>query len=540
MKNILKIITSFFIMLVLSISSTAQVWQWAKTGNDKQGVGQSLKIGRNGKIYIWRDYYDLNNIRTQSKFSRFEMNGIKSKEILPDVPYPSGAIGANLLYIDTAERIYMVGATKDNVTLANINLPGGKYGRGYLLRIDSNLSSGELLKQPWVSIIDLTMDEKGHTYICGEGSKSPPSTLDAFSFQNTNHYPFYVAGLDTTFKAEWLKQSFGGDAGAYECAIVGENLYVWAAVDSCLTYDTLHNCSDYYTYLMNCDKKGNLKWYLHYSPQTPNGYARNGIYGLGTDKLGNCYFSGTVSTATMEIEGNIITKQSSGFNSYDGLFGKVDSNGIVQWIKPLHVTNSIAISKIVSPNNSNIYCFGIFTGTATIGGFTISTTKTDDYFIARFDSSGTCIGAMALPSAIYNDFGVDKDGSLVFTGTYYGSVTFGGIPLTVGAGLGHDFFVAKLSNLTGIEEAATIKKGILRIYANPSQGNFKIEIPEDLQLNKTAKLQITDALGKLLKDETILVSQSTLEIALGIVPKGVYYVSLKQEQLYYTGNVVVE
>jgi hypothetical protein len=87
---------------------------------------------------------------------------------------------------------------------------------------------------------------------------------------------------------------------------------------------------------------------------------------------------------------------------------------------------------------------------------------------------------------------------------------------------------------------ATIKKGILRIFANPSQGNFKIEIPEDLQLNKTAQLQITDALGKLLKDETILVSQSTLEIGLGIVPKGVYYVSLKQEQLYYTGNVVVE
>jgi hypothetical protein len=380
------------------------------------------------------------------------------------------------------------------------------------------------------------MDGEGHPYICGSADNTLPTPLDTFIIQKTNHFPFFVAGLDSNFKAEWVRQSFGGDARPYKCSLVGNNLYLHFGIDSCVSFDTLHQCKDpYYSYIVNCNKNdGSLKWFLSYS-----GDLSNGITAMNSDKNGNCYFGGLVwSDSPFQLQSFSVNKQIG--SRYNGLFGKVDSNGVVQWIKTLSGTKSIGISKIISPNNGDIYCLGIFTGTATIGGFTISTAKTDDYFIARFDSAGNCIGAMALPSAVYNDFGVDKDGSLVFTGTYYGSVTFGGIPLTVGAGLGHDFFVAKLSNLTGIEEVATIKKGILRIFANPSQGNFKIEIPEDLQLNKTAQLQITDALGKLLKDETILVSQSTLEIGLGIVPKGVYYVSLKQEQLYYTGNVVVE
>lgn len=101
---------------------------------------------------------------------------------------------------------------------------------------------------------------------------------------------------------------------------------------------------------------------------------------------------------------------------------------------------------IASDDLGNCYVTGFFAGTSAFGGITLTSSGSDDIFVAKLDTYGNWIWAiMAGGSNVDAGYGIaiDADGNCFVTGYFQGTATFGGTSL-VSSG-GSDIFIAKVN-----------------------------------------------------------------------------------------------
>jgi PKD repeat protein len=81
-----------------------------------------------------------------------------------------------------------------------------------------------------------------------------------------------------------------------------------------------------------------------------------------------------------------------------------------------------------------------------------------------------------------------------------------------------------------------IYKETLRVYPNPSNGKFTIEIPGNFA-SESNSIQIMDVAGKVVFMENGLANNT---IALNGIPKGIYFIKLITAQGLFTEKIVVQ
>jgi len=176
-------------------------------------------------------------------------------------------------------------------------------------------------------------------------------------------------------------------------------------------------------------------------------------YGIATDSNGNVYvigkYSGTVTIGST-------TLNSAG--SSDAFVAKYDTSGTVQWAKSIGGTSSDAGQAIATDSNGNVYVIGFYNNTATFApGTTLTTAGYTDTFVAKYDTSGTVQWAESI-GGTYFDYGqaiaTDSAGNVYVTGYYNGSVTIGTITLTSTGS--NDIFVAKYNTSGTVQWAKSI------------------------------------------------------------------------------------
>lgn len=163
--------------------------------------------------------------------------------------------------------------------------------------------------------------------------------------------------------------------------------------------------------------------------------------GVATDSLGNVVVVGSFD-GDVDIGGSTLT--SAGIT--DIFVAQFDASGTPTWSHRYGDTSWDAASSVAINGSGDIFVTGSIVGAVNFGGGTLTSAGSSDVFVAQLDDSGAHVW-----SAIYGDtdsqgassIALDSSGNAVITGSFQGSVNFGGTTLT-DAGW-QDFFLAQLT-----------------------------------------------------------------------------------------------
>ena len=168
--------------------------------------------------------------------------------------------------------------------------------------------------------------------------------------------------------------------------------------------------------------------------------------------------SGDVGTAvTVDGQGNIIltgyfdstmtvgsyTLQSAGFD--DIFIVKLDPNGNPLWAVQAGGTYFDEAYNIATDKTGNIYVTGVFSRTAVFGSVSLQSYGSADVFAAKYNPGGKLIWVRQAGSQNYdyaNGIAVDNEDNVIITGSYSGSIYFGG-DISVGGNSYSDIYTAK-------------------------------------------------------------------------------------------------
>ena len=282
----------------------------------------------------------------------------------------------------------------------------------------------------------LAVDSSGSAYVVGN-FYSDVLTLDSFAVTNstgTSASDIFAAKFDSDGNTQWLRR-FGGDGTdtafhvavdhSYNVLITGSFFSTTIAFDSV----TLTNAStDTDMFLVKLDSAGHVLWARRAGgPKGDTGYR------MVVDADNNCYVTGYFNTSA--TFGTTALISAGGFDTY---IAKYDSAGNLQWVTSGGGTGTDEGFCIAQDAAGNSYITGYFSSTtATFGGQVIHSAGGNDIFTAKISPSGAVLWAKSAGGA-GDDRGravaVDAHGNAYVTGYFSGSATFGTTSLTSSGG----------------------------------------------------------------------------------------------------------
>ncbi len=127
--------------------------------------------------------------------------------------------------------------------------------------------------------------------------------------------------------------------------------------------------------------------------------------------------------------------------------------GILAWKATGEETRGLfeSAKDIAVDPEGNVYITGTFSGSILFGNTTTASTGGYDIFIAKYNSTGTCLWVQKAGGAGADegrDIAVDTRGNVYVTGQFTGPATFGGLNLTSS---NEDIFIAKYNSLGKVQ-----------------------------------------------------------------------------------------
>jgi len=295
-------------------------------------------------------------------------------------------------------------------------------------------------------------------------------------------------------------------------------------------------------FVVKVDGNGDFIWGF-----TLNGDGGENLNSIDVDASGNVYLTGYSNSDSIDIDpgsGAAIFHGISGILFVqDFILAKYNSDGEYQWgfrtgqratdtghsVKVDDYNNVIVVG---STGDANVD-FDPGAGTFYLGSdsFAIQTS-----FLAHYTSNGDFVDAFALDDSASNQ-GVDLalfNGKAWITG-YFSQTTFdidpgSGTTNLSNAG-GFDIYIAgyEYPYAVGIENRDV---QLLDVYPNPVNDFVKVEIGK----NVSAKIELRDVAGKLLKTENILQMPCTL--SLKGLPAGSYFIICESGKTVYANKIL--
>lgn len=286
--------------------------------------------------------------------------------------------------------------------------------------------------------ISVAVDVNGDGLVAGYFS----GALDFGGTPLTNAGPpdAFVARLSSSGAHVWSKQ-FGdmGDQRATGIAVdsAGDAVIVgsyYGSVD--FGGGALTSAGNSDIFVAKIDANGNHLWSKRFGDVSSQ-------YGtaVSVDSAGNTvitgYFYGSV-----DFGGGSLTSAGG-----DDIFvAKFDANGNHLWSERLGGTGMESGKAVAVDNAGNVFVTGGLGGEADLGGGLLASAGGQDAFIIKLDGNGNHLWSRRFGDGqdqVGNGIAVDAStGSAVFTGSFAGSVSFGGGALASAGG--QDVFVAKL------------------------------------------------------------------------------------------------
>ena len=154
---------------------------------------------------------------------------------------------------------------------------------------------------------------------------------------------------------------------------------------------------------------------------------------IATDNLGNIYITGYFN-GTVDFGG---TDNFTASEGSDAFITKFNVDGTYGWTKDFIGANSTSYSYgygIATDNLGNIYVSGDYSGTVDFGDSDTLTTAGDDGYVTKYNADGSYdwtkdFGVTSNSNDYFygDDIAIDNSGNIYVTGSFGGTVTFGGL-----------------------------------------------------------------------------------------------------------------
>jgi hypothetical protein len=407
----------------------------------------------------------------------------------------------------------------------------------------------------------ITVDSAGNVFTTGSFSDTCDFDPNAGVSNMTAFVEnIFISKLDTNGNFVWAK-SMGGIAYNRGKAITLDatgNVYVGGTFGGTTDFDpnagvaNLTSVGSFGGYedmfILKLDLNGSYVWAKQFS-----GTGTKFLKGMAVDASGNVFtagmFSGTVDFNPSAAVGNL----SGPTFGDDGFISKLDVSGNFVWVKQLEGTIR-DVASLALDTAGNVYTTGNFYSDSPtdfdpgVGIYNLSITHRfgDDTYILKLDISGSFVwvkqigGVPSLtagPDTIAKSIVVDSSGSIYTTGTFGSSTSDSGdfdpdagVALLTPTGGSADMFVHKMSQ-TALGLSKNSYDNNISVYPNPSNGNFNIEIDENLI---GAKATVYNILGQKVKDfelKSTIINQ--------YLNKGIYLLQIEKDGNKITQKLIV-
>ena len=342
--------------------------------------------------------------------------------------------------IDSDGYIYSTGRFCDTVDFGSISLTAAGPEDIYVAKHDAN---GNFL---WVRRAggtssdigrDIAIDNEGNVYITGHFSET--ADFGPTSFTCYGRTDIFVAKLDTNGNWLWAQRGYGpGEDASYGIALDEfANVYLTGHFAGTISFGdtslTASGSTD--IFVAQLSTNGFWQW-----AQKAGGITRDGGRDIAVDHLGFVYVSGvffhlcdfgSISLAT-------------GYDE-DVFVACMDSAGNWIWAKQAGGSSSDSGHRLTVDNMGHIFLAGVFGGTATFGTIELTSSGPYDIYVAKLDIYGHWLWAVrggGTGEESVNGLCTDSDGHCYLTGQFSATSSFGGTSLTSSGS--NDIYVAKL------------------------------------------------------------------------------------------------
>lgn len=439
----------------------------------------------------------------------------------------SGIDGGQDIALDAAGDVYSL------LSLGNTNYIYKLSAAGSTVWIKNIGGTGE----------SITLDASGNIYVSGGFAGSSDFDPGAGSFTMTAAgTDIFVSKLDPSGTFIWAKKMGGtGSDASYGVAVdASGNVCITGGFSGTADLDpgagsyTVSSGGMGDIFISKLDASGNFVW------ATAMGWYANDLgYSIACDGAGNIYTTGNY-VGTVDFDPGAGTYFLSG--SASAFVLKLNASGTFGWAKNVGgAPQSIALDAA-----GNVYTAGGFLGTEDfdpgVGTYTLTSAGNYDGYISKLNASGNFVYAGAFGGADYDicfGLALSAAGIAHVTGFFNGTADFdpsAGVFNLAGPGTtaGYIFVVKLGTTALGINEATNVDN-TLYVYPNPSNGNFTLQLKEELN---GGELIVTDVMGREIFKEEL--KRATQQIELNINVKGLYFMRLDSEGKRMTKKIVVE
>ncbi|MFY0625914.1 MAG: leucine-rich repeat domain-containing protein [Reichenbachiella sp.] len=284
---------------------------------------------------------------------------------------------------------------------------------------------------------DVAVDAIGNIYVTG--SFAGTADFDTESLTSLGGNDIYVVKYDNDGNILWAQRG-GGSSTDHAYGIEVDNLgnvYVagYFAETGFFGAEQIISEGARDVFVAKYDTDGNLLWV-----RSGGGSGNDYGYDLALDNMNNVYVTGSITNnVTFGTENLDVSGENNNI-----FIVKYNNNGDVQWANdyggvPNENANSIEID-----NTGNIYLTGKFSGTSDFGGISLGALGSNDIFTAKYDSLGNLVWVKSGGSTGSDDgnsVGIDISGNVYTLGEYNAAGNFGGNALTSFGG--NDIVLAK-------------------------------------------------------------------------------------------------
>ncbi len=193
-------------------------------------------------------------------------------------------------------------------------------------------------------------------------------------------------------------------------------------------------------YVAKLTTDGTWQWAV-----SADGNGVNVVEAVAADNLGNVFVTGRFSSATIRFGSTTLINPGS--SDREIFVAKLSPTGTWLWATSAGGIDNDYVTGIKTDQSGNAYITGDFSSpTISFGPITLINSGAGDVFVAKISSSGVYQWAAHAGGSINDlsgDIAIDDAGSVVITGSFGGTTTFGSTTLTSAGSF--DLFVAKLS-----------------------------------------------------------------------------------------------
>ncbi|MFN0215905.1 MAG: T9SS type A sorting domain-containing protein [Saprospiraceae bacterium] len=542
----------FLLLTLLSFSCSAQAqnWLWAtQFGTPKSDPLTDIEFTASGQLLLSGIFGDSIQIGSSQLIppgnygygyvAKFQNDGtpIWGKSIFTN----KGTSAQNFFFrfnvAETPEQEIVVSSHFANTMILGSDTLKEVNGGTFLTKLNSsgnqlwarNFGQPNVPGSNAMQLSPHVVDSDGNIYIACAFTDIATFKTDTLNALNGS---IYIVKFDKNGEEKWVKQCGGtyGWARVYDLKIdTDASLYLTGTISDNAHFGTDTLSVPAYrniTYLAKMDKNGNFLWARKGGPTDPvllpaqTGSSSYGVgIGLGADLV---YYTGFFEDTSKF--GNQIVYPLCG-HEYCGNFFLVayDKLGNFKWVRTSNQANRSSGSNLVSDVNGSVFIVGSFQNSIGFGNHVVTSNGINDYYIAKFDSSGHCNWLI--------NFGFELNPPQLAvncssSGIYVGSSWTGSAGILASLGLpftnNYQAFIAVLSSdfecPAVYSEEPTSRVSPLLIYPNPVENSLQFEL--DASYANTS-IHIYSTLGSLVG--TWLAVEGTNSIELVNLPQGPYF-----------------